>query len=477
MKWFRDQKEQVQAMVAFKKRFQSARNEEGQTLVLTALSLTVLLGFLALATDAGVMLRQKRIAQSVADSAAIAGAFEALYEGTPSSVTTGMWNAAAKDATLNGYAPGTANGVTNSTNGVTLSLSVTPNIGVSTFNSAGYVQANVTFNSPTFFMTLFKLNSLNVSAAAIASNQLQAAGCFDIQNASSPQADPAGSMSGASEVFGTTCGVTVNGNLDMGGSSNIDAKYVAVSGQIQNTGNGSSITGTTTQGAPPTNDPLSQLQTPADQPTVNAAAGTCTAPAGAVGYSCVYNYLNGNLTGTVNLTSKTIYVFDGNVTTTCGQGKQTSPCVNVGGTLSGTNVTLYLMNNIEFDFASNGSVNLTAPAPPTGSTCLLSTNPFCGVLIDAPTDGSTGGTTSCSTGKGNNDGNPGELYFDFGSSNSILTGVIYAPSMQLFVQDQGSSTTLNNDVIIGNFCSQSGTVTINGLSPSLSPLARIGLVY
>lgn len=479
MKWFRYLKGQVPVMKAFKKVRQSARDEGGQAMVLTALSLTVLLGFLAFATDAGVMLRQKRIAQSVADSAAIAGAFEALYEGTPSTVSTGMWTAASNDATLNGYAPGTSNGATNSSNGVTLSLAVSPNVGVSGFNSAGYVQATVSINTSTFFMSLFNVHNINVTATAIASNVLQASGCFDIQNGGN-QANPAGSMGGSSEVFGLTCGVTVNGNLDMGGNANIDAKYVAASGSIVNTGS-SSVTGTETQSAPPTNDPLPQLQLSANQPTAGTtpggACGSIPTGAGSTGdgMSCIYNYNNGNLSN-VTLQKNTVYVFDNNITNTC--GKPAIPCVSLSGTISGTGDTIYLMNNLPLDFASNGTFNVTA-FQPTGTTkCIEDTaNPFCGVLIDAPTDGSVGGTYSCSHGKGNNDGNPGELYFDFGSSTTSLTGVIYAPYMQLFVQDQGANTTLNNDVIIGNFCAQAATVTINGLSPSLSPLTRIGLVY
>jgi hypothetical protein len=455
------------------------RNEEGQALVMTALSLTVLLGFAAFATDAGVMLHQRRIAQSVADSAAIAGAFEALYEGTPSTVTTGMWNAASHDATLNGYAPAASNGATNSSNGVTLSLSVSPNIGVSGFNSAGYVQATVSINTSTFFMSLFNINNINVTATAIASNQLQAAGCFDIQNGNN-LANPAGTMGGSSEVYGTSCGVTINGNVDMGGHSNIDAKYVAASGIITNQGS-SSITGTETQGAPPTNDPLPQLQQSANQPGIGTTAGsscTSTLPAGAIadGMSCIYNYNNGNLSN-VTLQSNTVYVFDNNITNTCGH--PSIACVSLSGTITGSGDTIYLKNNLPLDFNHNGSFTVSAPQPSgTNKSCELDTaNPFCGLLIDAPSDGSSGGTYSCSHGVGNNDGNPGELYFDFGSSSTTLTGVIYAPYMQLYVQDQGANTTLNNDVIIGNFCAQAATVTVKGFSPALSPLARIGLVY
>src|SRR6185503_20467287 len=50
-------------------------DESGQTLVMVALSMAVLLGFAAFATDVGVMLDAKRHVQSAADSAAIAAAW------------------------------------------------------------------------------------------------------------------------------------------------------------------------------------------------------------------------------------------------------------------------------------------------------------------------------------------------------------------------------------------------------------------
>jgi hypothetical protein len=135
-----------------------------------------------------------------------------------------------------------------------------------------------------------------------------------------------------------------------------------------------------------------------------------------------------------------------------------------------------LAGNIPFDFNNNGNLNLTPPG--YGASCVGSVNPLCGVLFDAPTDGANGnGTYTCSHGNGNNRGNPAEMYFDFGSSTSDLEGVIYAPYMQLFVQDQGASTKLDNDVVIGNFCSQAATLSVNGYGSSYTPLARIGLIY
>lgn len=469
MKWLRNGK-----VVAVKqalermgmRRFQS---EEGQSLVMIALSLTVLMGFLAFATDVGVMLRQRRMAQTVADSAAIAAAFESMYEANPTTVSASMYDAAKRDAILNGFTPGTSNGVANSSTGVTLTVAINPNISVSGYNSAGNVQATIALNTFPIFMNFFAFKPLTVGATAIATNTLNSDGCVNVNN-SGNYANPAVKMGGSSVVLGEHCGVTINGNATLTGNADITAKFVAASGAI-NLGGSGSITGPSSQNTgAPTPDPLFRLQQTANQPTVSGS--TCTAPAGS-GMSCRYNYQGGDLSGT--LPSNTVFVFDNNVTARCGNGAG-NPCVSINNTLTGSGVTLYLKNNLPLDYKSNGAATLSPPG--FGSTCVGSSNPLCGILIDAPTDGSAGqGTYTCSSGAGNNDGNPGELYFDFGSSTTVLNGIIYAPYMQMFVQDQGASTTLNDDLIIGNLCSQAATLTVNQYSGAQSPLTKVGLVY
>jgi Flp pilus assembly protein TadG len=80
------------------------RAKRGQVVVLVALSVTVLLGFLGLATDIGVLWSIKRKAQTAADAAAVAGLNATL--GTDSSA----YSAAATDvATLNGFTGGSQN--------------------------------------------------------------------------------------------------------------------------------------------------------------------------------------------------------------------------------------------------------------------------------------------------------------------------------------------------------------------------------
>ena len=130
------------------------RDESGQVLIIAALCMTCLMGFVALSVDVGLMLRAKRVLQTAADSAAIAGAAE---------IISGTWYAAAQ-------ADAAQNGVTNGVNGAT----VTPRTnGPSTgphVNNQAYVEVIVTQTQPTFFMRVFNRNTMDVTARAVATN-------------------------------------------------------------------------------------------------------------------------------------------------------------------------------------------------------------------------------------------------------------------------------------------------------------------
>jgi uncharacterized membrane protein len=65
-------------------------DESGQVLILTALSMTMLFGFLALAVDVGTLFDAKRRLQVAADAAATAGALDYSFNGS----TTSAQNAA-----------------------------------------------------------------------------------------------------------------------------------------------------------------------------------------------------------------------------------------------------------------------------------------------------------------------------------------------------------------------------------------------
>lgn len=440
------------------------KSDSGQVLIVTALSMTVLLGFVGFATDVGVLLHSRRSLQTAADAAALAAANEALYEGTPSTVTSGMWNAASMDAGLNGFTPGSSNGAENTSTGSTLSLILSPNIAISGFNSAGFVQAVATQDTPTMFMNLFGFHSMNVTATAIASDKLSSKPCINVPDQGGYDPTDTVDLNGHSLIATPNCSMTVTGVVNESGSSSIDAQVLSSS-----------------TGSYP--DEFSSLQVAYNQPTPNGSGG-CTAPDGNPLNSythtmgCVYDMnvaANGSTTSCATATvcsisgplaSNTVYYYDRNV------------ALAQNASVTGSGDTIYLtgsstISDPYFDF-KNGGINIT---PPEYGTTSCSFNPLCGVVFDAPTVGTTGGGTySCRPGYGGNATNPGGIYFDFGSSTTTLYGVMYAPGMQLFVQDQGSSTTLYNDLTIGNICSQSATLTVNGYSPD-SPAKRIGLVY
>ena len=93
------------------------RDESGQTLIFVAVSMTVILGFLAMAADVGTLLHDKRDLQIAADSAAIAGAVEEKV----SSVTG--------DIQASGQTASTQNGFTNGSNQLQSRSTLRPSTG------------------------------------------------------------------------------------------------------------------------------------------------------------------------------------------------------------------------------------------------------------------------------------------------------------------------------------------------------------
>src|ERR1700722_19670100 len=90
------------------------KDESGQAIVLVAVSMAALIGFLALAVDVGGLFRDKRNLQIAADGAAMAAALDYLYYGSTTS------------AQAAGQAAATANGVTNGTGGAVVTVNGPP---------------------------------------------------------------------------------------------------------------------------------------------------------------------------------------------------------------------------------------------------------------------------------------------------------------------------------------------------------------
>jgi hypothetical protein len=112
-------------------------------LVMAAVLLPVVVGVMALALDGGLMYLQRQRAQSVADAAALAGAYQ-LYNGSNFSV--------AQSAAV---AIGAQNGLT------IQSSQVTP-------PKTGYIAVSVSGSQPRFFSGLWGSGTMSVTASAVA---------------------------------------------------------------------------------------------------------------------------------------------------------------------------------------------------------------------------------------------------------------------------------------------------------------------
>jgi Flp pilus assembly protein TadG len=407
--------------------------ERGQATVIVALSLLVLLGFVGFGVDVGLLFHAKRTMQTAADAAAIAGADDEFY-------AKGSGSAAAKAAA-------TANGYTDGTNGTTVTPNSPPLSGVHTGPAwASAVEVIVSQPQKTLFMALFGFSSVPVSARAVAVKGAVSKGCIYVL---SPNAKQAMQVQGKFHLDAPNCGIIVNSNnadaLDFNGNSGtLDAGSVGVRGGCSgtcaytSTSTGNTI-GIPSNSAAPITDPLSYYTPP--------KLSGCTAPSG------------GKLTGTVSPGCYSGNVTISNATLSAGLYEFTGN-VTLGGTVSGSAVTLYIQQGLKT--STNTTLNLDG----TGATA------YPGTVIYA--DRSDTGT----------------LELDLGNNGALGTikGVIYAPSMEFFLNDNGggggsgcpsSTLTLVTDLIVNTFYQKASCLTMTSYSltyPNSTPLTKVVLV-
>lgn len=374
------------------------RNESGQTLVMSAVCMTVLLGFVGLGIDAGLLFHAKRNLQTVADAAAIAGALN------PSSYAA------------SGAAAAAANGVTATTQPSTLpaneQTTVTINCPPATgpFHSApncatsggGFVEALIEQPSHTFFMSLFGFNSMEVAARAVAGPIINNGCIYALKSSGSlPSGFQAGVelTGGSTKLTATSCDIYDNANATLSGGASISANYIG------------EVSGYSTSGGS-TFSPTPQTMSTIGDPLANVTAPTVPSPCSNVISNVSGTFSEGCYTGitvsggdVVHLNPGT-YVVNGNLTV---QGSSA--------TLTCTGCTFYVTGQITF----------------SGGT---------GIDISAPTDGQY----------------PGILFFQSrtdtkeaqftGGSGGTFNGIIYVPDAGVLFSG-GSGGTLTTVLVVG----------------------------
>jgi Flp pilus assembly protein TadG len=380
-------------------------DQNGQTVVLTALAMTALLGFMALSLDVGLLFRAKRVVRVAADSAAVAATLDYLY------------NNSATSAQAAGKAAASQNGVTDGTAGATVTISVPPIDGPN-LGSAGFVEAVVRQPNATFFMKLFGISSVNVAARAVAGTPTAGQACIWLMAPSGT----ALSLQGSYNIQATGCGLYVNSPdasalKITGNGGTLNAKFLDVVG-------GSTSNHATSPTAPSLHtaarkNPWGNLTGPTPTnggcTTTDTTTTSITGPVAGPGLNKAICY-----TKAVTISGATMgagtYMFESGVT--------------ISGTVTVNGGTLDVYSGT-FNEQSTSVLNITAPTSGT----------YDSIAIMQP---STNTTT---------------MQVQFGASGQTLDGYIYAPGALVSLHDSGGGITATG-IVAASMTNQTSSLTI-----------------
>jgi hypothetical protein len=233
--------------INWKRQAPAGHGRRGFILLSTAMLGLGLFGFLGLSIDAGYMYWVKERMQTAADSAARAGALEAMGNRTANIVP-----AARMDAMINGFAHGQR--------AVTVTVRHPPSSGRYASHPQA-VEAVIEQRVPTFFLSLLGAAAGTVRARAVARPGSSGSCVFVLD----PSASSAMRATGTTSVS-VNCGITVNSSSPSGlvtsGSACVSASYIEVAGGFSNSSN-CPPTPTPVTGVGAAADPLSHVPAPA----------------------------------------------------------------------------------------------------------------------------------------------------------------------------------------------------------------------
>ena len=419
------------------------KDESGQTLVLMAAIMGLLMiCFLGLAMDVGMLFREKREAQAAADAAALAAAEELAVGATSNeqSVANAMAKIHGFDTTL-AKDPAT----------VTLTTPVTGN-----FSGSKYVQATVSKPIKTLFMGAFssKFATVEVSAQSIGGAGQTSPTCICLEGTSGQDLN----LSNNAQIIAPKCGIIEDSSasnavaITQGASVNALSLGTASStwDTSTNVWGGGTIASSTdvVQGLTSTCHP--QMPTP---PTYSSCAsdpgGSSTSftagPSSASGTACYTSLTVGANNTKDTLNPGTYVITTGALHFESGNGGYS----NQGGNgvffyLTGT-ASLIVDNGANINLASGGStLSAGGTAPTVGS--------YNGVLVfQDPSD------TQPITIQG--------------GANSFLSGAVDAPAAAVTLGN-GSSTSFNSSVVAQTLTMYGGAV-LN--SPPVTNLGTLNI--
>ena len=370
-------------MNSFRIRFLQLKGESGQVLILTAVGLIAIIGFIALAVDVGNMRLVRRQLQAAADSAALAGALEIKQCAQVAACST-MRSAVQSSLVESGF-PGSTLLISCDTTPVA-GLELVLNNGPCTLgsndphaNNIGYVEVVLSEPAPTYFAQVLGLSSAPLLVRAEA-GRYDGGRCGYVL-------DPTGSNAlviNSGTTIDSTCGLVVEStslNASTCTSATVNATLVGVVGGFNS--NGCVINGSyfLNMRVPTPADPLASLP----RPSVPPCGTTTTTPyhgspsaltiTGTVTLYADYAYCGGiAIQNGANVT----FASGNYVLTSTNAGVPTTPgglSIQVGAIVAGAGVMFYNYGpsgGITMTYsASTGSINLTAPTSGTYSGMLF----------------------------------------------------------------------------------------------------------
>ena len=449
--------------------------ESGQVLVLTALSMSALLGFVGLATDMGVLFRVRHNLQIAADAAATTGA---LYQSYGLSAATAAYMAAGE------------NGVSNGVDGARVVPSAPPVSGPAA-GRAGFVEAVVSRPTGTIFMSVFGFRSVTVSARAVA-GPVAGNACIYLMNKTGTDLSLQGS--GTMEAPGgqTTCAVysnsTASDSVTVSGQGNyVNTAYLGTMGGLSAGGNSNTSPTPVTTGVYQQQPPNSLVITPPSR----SSFSSCPPATGANAKVNSTNYTTLTSTDLKNGMGTGGLCFSGNVML---QGTASSPLnlpaglyvltgqVAIGNYITANGVTLDIVgdggpaseNILTVTSATN--VNLRAQsASDASSPCVPTGGAYCDVLFLAPSTNNQ--TFNIQWGSSGGSANACQSLSATTAAGLGFSGIIDAPAANISLQDQGGYAMVTG-MVVGSLSLKTGLLCINNyaLVNPLSRLAHITLV-
>jgi hypothetical protein len=419
------------------------KKQSGQVLIGTAVAMVVLAGFAGLAIDMGTLRYQKRLQQTAADGAAIAGASNLGYNGG-----SGVLPAAQTSATDNGFTDGGGQNLSNCAGGAAISticvqvlnppqdvsFNGTTILGGPHSSNVNYVEVLVAEVHPTYFMKIFGIASKTIFARAVATNlggNTKNTGCLYTLGGPTNAIEGV-NINGSVIVNATTCGIVDNGNFNTKGNKLIvNAGTFGIAGDVNASGPGGDVTciqtptlACPTPNMPASGDPLSKLVPPCS-PCTGGSAVTVNSN----------TTLNPGTYSSISIGPATVTFNPGLYIIDCAAGCNVSSNpglqVSANSIVQGNGVTFYLTNGATVGMTGEPTVQLTAPD---------NSGQYPGILFyqdPADTNGPSFG----------------------GNSSSFYDGVLYFPSSQITFY--GNNNSIAVAMVVSKALAFSGNPTVN----------------